>query len=324
MIHGLTVGAEAGGGTEGEVDGTAGYKLVLPVASGEIAAVGVRLAGRGGDDELTGGDGNDTLRGGAGDDTAHGGAGDDQIRGGGGVDSLCGDAGADLLEGGAGRDLLEGGTGTDLLYGNDGGDTLMGDSGAGAARGSDLAADRLDGGAGDDRLVIGDGLDTVTGGAGGDTFLFKQANPQTPLAVGTGPAFASVTDFRAGDDTLAFDVAGTGEDTAAANFTDLSGGAGGAGGAAASFYSGGAAGAAGEDVVVLTEVGFASGALAVQAVAGEQAGDMVVYFNTTVGVASLLVVSAPDAATSIARFTDINSVEELAATGFTVGDFMFA
>jgi Ca2+-binding RTX toxin-like protein len=321
VIHGLTVGAEAGGGTEGEVDGTAGYKLVLPVASGEIAAVGVRLAGRGGDDELTGGDGNDTLRGGAGDDTAHGGAGDDQIRGGGGVDSLCGDAGADLLEGGAGRDLLEGGTGTDLLYGDDGGDTLMGDSGAGAARGSDLAADRLDGGAGDDRLVIGDGLDTVTGGAGGDTFLFKQANPQTPLAVGTGPAFASVTDFRAGDDTLAFDVAGTGEDTAAANFTDLSGGAG---GAAASFYSGGAAGAAGEDVVVLTEVGFASGALAVQAVAGEQAGDMVVYFNTTVGVASLLVVSAPDAATSIARFTDINSVEELAATGFTVGDFMFA
>lgn len=35
VLHGMTVGA-VGGGTPGEVDGTAGYKLVLPVASGEI------------------------------------------------------------------------------------------------------------------------------------------------------------------------------------------------------------------------------------------------------------------------------------------------
>lgn len=35
VLHGLTVGG-AGAGTPGEVDGTAGYKLVLPVASGEL------------------------------------------------------------------------------------------------------------------------------------------------------------------------------------------------------------------------------------------------------------------------------------------------
>lgn len=39
VIHGLTTPAGAGAGTPGEVDGTAGYKLVLPVASGEISAV---------------------------------------------------------------------------------------------------------------------------------------------------------------------------------------------------------------------------------------------------------------------------------------------
>lgn len=35
VLHGMTVGA-VGAGTPGEVDGTAGYKAVLPVASGEI------------------------------------------------------------------------------------------------------------------------------------------------------------------------------------------------------------------------------------------------------------------------------------------------
>lgn len=39
VIHGLTVPA-VGAGTPGEVDGSAGYKVVLPVAGGEIHAVG--------------------------------------------------------------------------------------------------------------------------------------------------------------------------------------------------------------------------------------------------------------------------------------------
>lgn len=39
VIHGLSVDGSAGAGTDGEVDGTAGYKLVLPVAAGEIYQV---------------------------------------------------------------------------------------------------------------------------------------------------------------------------------------------------------------------------------------------------------------------------------------------
>lgn len=39
VLHGETVAAGSGAGTGGEVDGTAGFKAVLPVASGEIHAV---------------------------------------------------------------------------------------------------------------------------------------------------------------------------------------------------------------------------------------------------------------------------------------------
>lgn len=39
VIHGLTVDGSAGAGTGGEVDGTAGYKLVLPAAAGELVGV---------------------------------------------------------------------------------------------------------------------------------------------------------------------------------------------------------------------------------------------------------------------------------------------
>ncbi|MFC7688462.1 hypothetical protein ACFQY5_01250 [Paeniroseomonas aquatica] len=39
VLHGLTTNAVQGAGTAGEVDGTAGFKLALPVASGELMAV---------------------------------------------------------------------------------------------------------------------------------------------------------------------------------------------------------------------------------------------------------------------------------------------
>jgi hypothetical protein len=39
VIHGLTTNANQGVSTGGEVDGTAGFKLVLPVASGELTGV---------------------------------------------------------------------------------------------------------------------------------------------------------------------------------------------------------------------------------------------------------------------------------------------
>ena len=321
VIHGLSVDGSVGAGTPGEVDGTSGYKLVLPAASAEFEAVGSELHGEDGDDTLLGGRGDDTLDGGDGKDELRGAGGDDLLKGGKGDDALHGDAGADALYGGAGADKLFGGMGADILLGAAGNDVLYGDSGPETERGADLAGDRLSGGAGDDQLWIGDGADNATGGAGMDTFGFRFANPQTPLAAGTGPAFASITDFAAASDTLAFDVPGLGEDAAGANFAD--GGAGVAGGAATSFYSGAASGSNGERVVVLTDQGFASGADAVRAAQGEDAGDFVLYFNTTVNTGSLLVVSAPDTATSIARFTGATTLEDFQAIGFSANDFVF-
>lgn len=322
VVHGLSVDGSVGAGTTGEVDGTAGYKLVLPVASGEFVAVGSNLAGGNGDDTLTGARGDDTLDGGKGQDVLRGGVGDDILKGGDGNDLLLGGAGSDVLQGGAGKDSLFGGTEADILAGGAGDDVLYGDAGPTTARGTDLAADRLNGGAGDDQLWIGDGNDVASGGTGADIFGFRFANPLTPLAAGTGAAFATITDFSAASDTLLFDVAGLGTDAAGANFADGSGGV--PRGAASSFFSGAAAQSNGERVMVLTDQGFASGALVVQAAQGEGAGDFVVYFNTTLNAASLLVVSAPDAATSIARFTDIASVADLQATGFSASDFIFA
>ncbi len=253
--------------------------------------------------------------------TVSGGDGDDVLFGSDRADVLLGGSGFDLLDGGAGDDTLFGGPQNDIVKGGAGNDVLHGDSGLETARGSDLGADRLDGGDGFDLLWVGDGLDVLRGGAGFDFFAFKFSNPQTPLAAGTGAAFATIEDFDAADDTLLFDVPGLGEDAVGANFAPGSGGI--PGGAAESFFSGAAAGAGGERVVVVTDQSFATGAAAVQAVGGEEAGDFVVYFNTTVNVASLLVVSGPDAATSIARFTNITLLEDLQNANFTAGDFLF-
>ncbi len=321
VVHGLSADGSAGAGTPGEIDGTAGYKLVLPVGSGEFVAVGSEIDGGGGADSLMGARGEDTLDGGAGDDMLSGMVGDDQLSGGAGADMLLGGAGFDVLRGGAGADTLLGGTEGDNLQGGAGADVLYGDAGPTAGRG-DLAADRLNGGAGDDQLWLGDGNDAATGGTGRDIFGFRFADPQTPLAAGTGAAFATITDFSAATDTLLFDVPGLGTDAAGANFAPGSGGV--VGGQAESFFSGSAAESNGERVMVLTDQAFASGALAVQAAQGEAAGDFILYWNSTVGVGSLLVVTAPDAATSIARFTDLASLEDFQSAGFSAADFVFA
>jgi hypothetical protein len=91
VVHGLSADGAAGAGTTGEIDGTAGYKLVLPVASGEFVAVGSEIEGGGGADSLTGARGEDTLDGGA------------------GADMLAGMMGDDLLSGGAGADMVSAG-----------------------------------------------------------------------------------------------------------------------------------------------------------------------------------------------------------------------
>ena len=95
------------------------------------------------------------------------------------------------------------------------------------------------------------------------------------------------------------------------------------GGRAATFYTGAASGSDGQAVMVLTATGFASGTDAVGQVRGEAEGDLILYFNTTVGVASLLVVDGPDAAHSIARFSNIDSLADLQGAGLTANDFIF-
>jgi Ca2+-binding RTX toxin-like protein len=246
--------------------------------------------------------------------------GDDLLKGDYRSEVLDGGRGFDVIYGKGGDDTVFGGTQNDFAFGGRGDDVLHGDSGLDTPRG-DLAADRLSGGEGDDALWIGEGLDAANGGEGYDTFAFKFSNPQTPLAAGTGAAFAAIEDFNAYDDTLAFDVPGLGRDAAGANFADGSGGV--AGGAATSFFSGAGADSNGERVIVLTDQGFASGADAVLAARGEDAGDFILYFNTTVNTGSLLVVSAPDTATSIARFTGATTLEQFQGIGFTADDFMF-
>ena len=68
--------------------------------------------------------------------------------------------------------------------------------------------------------------------------MFKWQDPMVGLALGTGRAFATITDFDSDKDKFVFDVAGLGTDAEGANFLD--GGGGAARGAATSFFKGGA------------------------------------------------------------------------------------
>jgi Ca2+-binding RTX toxin-like protein len=266
---------------------------------------------------ITGTDNQEVLTGTAFDDTIFARGGEDLVYGLAGNDRLNGEADADIMFGGTGNDRMTGGTGNDNVWGDDGNDVLFGDSGRQTAKRSDLGVDRLDGGRGRDTLYQGDGDDFLTGGPGADRFYFKWQDPMD----GEGRAFATLTDFNAAQDKLLFDVSGLGSDVNGANFVD--GGNGTAGGAAASFFKGAAASSNGQSVMVLTDQGFATGADAVEAARSEARGDFVLYFNASVGVASLLFVDAPDSAHSIARFASIDSLADLQAASLDAGDFLF-
>lgn len=261
------------------------------------------------------------IQGTNGRDLINGGNGDDIIFGGGGADNLRGWQGFDVLSGDNGDDVLTGGVQNDNLFGGANNDTLFGDNGRGTTKGSDLASDYLNGGSGNDRLNQSDGNDTFAFGSGSDTMVFKWQDPMVTLAVGTGRSFANLIDFNPNEDRFMFDVGGLGSDAVGANFID--GGNGTAGGKAASFFKGATANSNGESVMILTDKGFASGADAVVQAQNEATGDFIVYFNTTVNVASLLYVDALDTAHSIARFDNINSVNELSNTNFTDSDFLY-
>jgi len=151
------------------------------------------LDGDGGDDTLRGGDGNDRLEGGRGDDLLKGQDGDDHLLGGHGDDDLRGSHGDDLLDGCKGDDMLDGGNGADVLLGEHGEDVLDGGNGEDTLHGG-RGDDILHGGRNSDILIGGRGDDTLTGGKHADLFQF-------------GGRFGhdTITDFKQGEDQLAFD-----------------------------------------------------------------------------------------------------------------------
>lgn len=130
-----------------------------------------------------------------------------------------------------------------------------------------------------------------------------------------------IADFQASDDRLNFDAAGLGADQSGANFVNKA--SGGPSTRVDSFYAGAAAGATGESVLVLTDQGFASAAAAAAAVTGEQTGDLILYFDTTVGTGNLLYVQDVNEAASIARFSDVSSLSDLAGKNFSQDNFVF-
>jgi hypothetical protein len=162
----------------------------------------------------------------------------------------------------------------------------------------------------------------MNGGGGRDTFTFKWSDPSSGVTAAP-RGFTTIADFVAQDDTLTFDVAGVGSSARGANFVDGGAGDGTAGGAASSFYFGAAAGSNGESVMILDDQAFATAEAAVAAANAEATGDLIVYFNSTVNVASLLYVDGANAAHSIARFASISSLATLQNTNFTANDFWF-
>lgn len=161
------------------------------------------LKGKGGYDLLSGGADADVLRGGAGMDRLLGGKGDDFLYGGVGDDELSGDVGRDRLFGGAGDDRLYGGNDTDQLEGGEGDDRLAGGGGRDLLKGT-AGDDRLKGGGGDDKLAGGVGDDEVTGGTGDDWLSGGTGADRFVFAAGDGRDV--ISDFRSGEDHIAFDV----------------------------------------------------------------------------------------------------------------------
>jgi Ca2+-binding RTX toxin-like protein len=175
-----------------------------------------RLLGHEGDDTLNGGAGNDTLQGGEGADSLVGGEGSDRLDGGNGDDTYLlmdtdhvielANAGIDTVLSNISYVLPNGVENLTLLgsadiagTGNALDNLLLGNGGANLLRGL-AGADSLAGGQAGDTLEGGAGADTLAGSGGADRFLWL-----SPAEGGD-----VVTDFRPGDDKLAFAAAGFG------------------------------------------------------------------------------------------------------------------
>lgn len=191
QTSGFTIGTA--NGTRLLLDGSGAVdNFATPTGPGGNA-IGVKIFGRGGNDDLTGGSGSDKLRGNQGNDTLDGGSGNDFLRGG---------AGSDVLNGGSGNDYLNGGKDGDTINGDGGNDTLLGRHGN----------DTLNGGSGNDTLDGGIGSDILTGGSGTDQFIFAADSGSD-----------RITDFNANGELL--DFRGSGFDFSDVTVSNVSGGA---------------------------------------------------------------------------------------------------
>ncbi|WP_102109382.1 calcium-binding protein [Oceaniglobus roseus] len=279
VIHGVTVPAGVGAGTDGEVDGTGGYTPILPAAAGEFTETDVAtaqgiLAGQidsasgtylfgSGDDRFNADLGNDTLNGGAGDDMLFGGSDDDVVIGGRGMDTLAGGLGDDRLFGRSGNDVLLGEGGDDEGNAGGGNDIVSGGFGADIFGGGD-GQDYMDGGAQNDTLNGGVGNDTMLGGGqrdvmngGADNDLMNGQWGADTLRGGEGSdtmAGMSGRDLLTGDEGQDYASGGTGNDTITGGAGDenLANGAdtGASGALTAADYDNSYAGGAGDDLIV--------------------------------------------------------------------------
>lgn len=186
----------------------------------QAGALGVRLSGLGGADQLLGGPGPDRLEGGGGGDVLRGGDGDDELDDGdftpAVTDSPLPPAGNDVLDGGPGADTLRADRGADDLSGGPGIDTATFDRPVPQPSSvttpvrpagftvslDDVANDGQTGtGEGDDvrtdveRLVTTGGDDVVTGSAGADDIA--TGGGSDTVTPGNG---LDVVDLGAGDD----------------------------------------------------------------------------------------------------------------------------
>ena len=279
---------------------------------------------------------------------AHGGRGDDVIQIGSTVFPMLvtGDAGDDRITGGlrAQGSVLDGGSGNDtfvrvfdgyepvsidlsradnqnlsggtVLRGFENVDlrsaeyttvTVVGSSGANHIVGSN-AADTISGVGGDDVIEGGLGRDTLSGGSGADTFAFSTA-PSPRYYNG---AMATITDYRPGEDRLAFDADLYGFTTRSFDTRVVTDGTTPVGTADLIIYTGGRIGSAEGVALILQELGGRADK-PVFVVGRDNDGDTVIYWSDSM---------QPDTwSGSVAPIAELTRVGDPAA--ITLSDFAF-
>ncbi len=208
----------------------------------------------------------------------HGGPRDSSLVGSNGDDVLFEPTGNDWIGGAFGNDSISAGEGNGHVFGEEGNDYLYGDNGPETARGRSGQRQALRRSR-HDVLFASDGRDHLTGGEGQDTFVFQSHSPVPGIdpTRWPNPGYTNILDFDPTHGTFAFDAVGYYSDGTGANF--VSHACSHSGHPVDAFHSGAASDANGEHVVVVTDKSFYSGDGAANAIAGETAGDIIVYHD---------------------------------------------